>query len=283
MHVCPENRVCKPFKPNSNRPSWKRFTCECPDGYHGDNCDEPIRSCEWYWDDGEESGKYKVVDSNNSVFEAYCYFNFDFRFAWTLVQSYRFANRSLEQFKKPLFIDLRISENNPTWSGYRLSEPRMNSIKDHSSFLLFTCDYEKTDLETVKKDYVAIRLSDISMSDGTENVNVLELRGYSSPIRIKETHGRIGDNNLNSCQVQLRQDTNLTLHIVFAEVTNPTCEIPRFLCYRNQGVVFFGMYYSGSECGDIVHRCLKNENSTTQLWFGGPFTEPGGSVHEAGS
>ncbi|XP_028408168.1 delta and Notch-like epidermal growth factor-related receptor isoform X2 [Dendronephthya gigantea] len=39
--ICPGNKTCQP----TFVPSWKRFTCECPDGYFGDNCDEKTISC----------------------------------------------------------------------------------------------------------------------------------------------------------------------------------------------------------------------------------------------
>ena len=124
--VCPKNKTCKPF--NSPQQPWKRFTCECPDGHHGENCDKPIRSCSEYL--GRESGMYKVMDSGNSVHEVYCHFNSDA--AWTLVQSYSFANRSLVQFQRHLKFNRPISENALTWSGYRLRKSRMRSIKDNS-------------------------------------------------------------------------------------------------------------------------------------------------------
>ena len=139
-NICPKNKICKPinFLKQKQKP-WKRFTCECTGGYHGDNCDELIRSCGVYLDRRRESGMYQVVDSVNGSYEVYCHFDSD-HVAWTLVQSYSFENRSLVQFKKSLSKDIPISENALTWSGYRLSKPRMKSIKNNSIFLQFTCN-----------------------------------------------------------------------------------------------------------------------------------------------
>ncbi|CAB4043664.1 Dihydrolipoyllysine-residue acetyltransferase component 3 of pyruvate dehydrogenase complex, partial [Paramuricea clavata] len=124
--ICPENKICKPV--NSQEQPWKRFTCECPDGYHGDNCDQPITSCQGYAKGSRKSGMYKAVDSIvGLLYSVYCHF--DSESAWTLVQSYSFANRSLGQFKKSLSNNRPISENALTWSGYRLSKARMESIK----------------------------------------------------------------------------------------------------------------------------------------------------------
>ncbi len=133
-----------------------------------------IRSCSGYL--GRESGMYKVVDSSNSVYEVYCHF--DPNAAWTLVQSYSFANRSLDQIKNPLSDNLPLSENDLTWSGYRLRKPRMKSIKDNSTFIQFTCDFEKN-LAINKSDYVQIPLQDIQKRSA-ENVDVLQLNEGTS-------------------------------------------------------------------------------------------------------
>ena len=79
--LCPENKICKPI--NSLQQPWKRFTCECPDGYYGGNCDLPIMSCQGYAHSFAKSGKYKVVDFNETVYEVYCHFDSDGG-AWTL-------------------------------------------------------------------------------------------------------------------------------------------------------------------------------------------------------
>ncbi|CAB4007280.1 Hypothetical predicted protein [Paramuricea clavata] len=138
-----QNSICKPI--NSLKQPWKRFACECPEGYHGDNCDEPITSCGGYLDGPRKSGMYKVMDSEKSMHEVYCHFQSDV--AWTLVQSYSFANGSsnseFKQVRKSLCESHPLRENALTWSGYRFSKARMESIKNNSTFLQFTCDYEK--------------------------------------------------------------------------------------------------------------------------------------------
>jgi hypothetical protein len=118
------------------------------------------------------------MDSEKTVYEVFCHFESDS--AWTLVQSYSFANRSFDQFKKSLSEDRPISENALTWSGYRLSKARMESIKNNSTFLQFTCDYEKY-LDIQKSDYVQIPLGNIkSRQGGSKKVqDVLKLNGLA--------------------------------------------------------------------------------------------------------
>ena len=260
--LCPNNKICEPF--NSPTKPWKRFTCKCRDGYHGKNCDQPIRSCAGYLNVRRKSGKYKVVDSQSSTYEAYCHFDSDA--AWTLVQSYSNGNRSLEQFKKPLFNDAFINEDNPTWSGYRLSKSRMRSINDNSTFLLFTCDYEKTNFDLKTSDFLEISFRRIHYKSNI--VDVLELRGVTSLFSVAKGHGRIGKYSLSYCHMWLYQSYKIPLLVGFLkhDSDNPTCTLNELPCtWRNYD--FFSNYDS-SECGKRIHRCINNANSTTQLWFG---------------
>ena len=260
--LCPENKTCKRI--NSQTQPWKRFTCECPEGYHGDNCNQPITtSCGGYLDGPRKSGMLKVMDSEKTVYEVYCHFESDS--AWTLVQSYSFANRSLDQFKKSLSEDRPISENALTWSGYRLSKARMESIKNNSTFLQFTCDYEKY-LDIQKSDYVQIPLGNIkSWQRGSKKVqDVLKLNGLASDVTIGNGRGKIGEYDLSDCQIKLRQYTQKQLHVhsIYG------CTFNVLSCTYNYYYNRFGYYYSPSACVKKVHRCVQNANSTTQLWFG---------------
>ena len=219
----------------------------------------------------QESGKYKVVDSQNSEYDVYCHFDSDF--AWTLVQSYSVANRSLEQFKKPLLNDMPVSENNPTWSGYRLSKPRMRSIKDNSTFLMFTCDYEKIDFSPKTSDFLIIPFRSIERN--SERVDILE-SSFSTPyFGIAKGHGNIGGNDLSYCLIKLYQSgrtgsDRYRLQVGFWHINiepNPAC---KHNLYSATGSVwgFFGEYDHLSEEGKKFHQCARSDNSTSQLWFG---------------
>ena len=268
--LCPNSKVCKPF--NSPKKPWKRLTCECRDGYHGKNCDKPImHACAGYSNVGRGSGKYKVVDSQMSEYDVYCHF--DSNFAWTLVQSYSFANRFLQQFKNPLFEDFPISEYNPTWSGYRLNKPRMSSIKDKSTFLLFTCDYEKTNFNPKTTDFLTIPFR--SIVQNSEIVDVLEFNRYTSLFSIAKGHGNIGGNDLSYCQVRLIQvgqksSYHLRFQVVFSNIeveSNPACKLNLYIATVLGRGFFGGSYYPSAKIKKF-HQCARNDNSTTQLWFG---------------
>ena len=258
--LCPKNKMCKPF--NSQEKSWKRFTCECPDGYHGDNCEQPITSCQGYAQGSRKLGKYKIVNTDdNSVYEVYCHFDSDG--AWTLVQSYNLANGSLnskfKQFGRTLVRNDPVSENDLTWSGYRLSKPRMKSIKDNSTFLQFTCEYEKN---------LAINKSDYIQFPNSIHIDVLELSGNTRYITIGERCGKIGGYDLRDCQIWLNQQTGSPLHVhIVRERSSTQCMFQNVKCagFSNK---YFGKYSVTSECRKQVHSCTQNDNSTTQIWFG---------------
>ena len=266
--LCPMNKICKPL--NSMAKPWKRFTCECPDGYHGDNCDQPIRSCAGYVGDSRISGIRKVVGYNNSVYDVFCHFHSGA--SWTLVQSYGFVNVSIESnFRKSLYESHPLNENSLTWSAYRLSKLRMKSIKDNSTFLQFTCDYEKIrDIE--QSDYVQIPLQDIEMS--SENVSdVLELDESTTYLTIREDRGKIGNDDLSKCQMWLHQSSRWSLLMGFTnESQTDDCiinHISNFSCHDNE-YYFFSSDHLDSICIKKLHRCVQHDNSTTQLWFGTP-------------
>ena len=204
---------------------------------------------------------YKVVDSNiKSLYEVFCYFDSDG--AWTLVHSCSFANGLDNQLKKSLSQDLHVGGNALVWSGYRLKKTRMESIKESSTFLQFTCDYEKH-RGVEKLDYVQIRLGNISH-------DVLELnKGHTSYVTVGEGHGKIGGYDLNGCQVKLHQKSNRPLHVhVRHEIADSKCKVSANNSSCTNADKYFDCYASPSECVKKVHRCVQNANSTTQLWFG---------------
>ena len=256
--ICPKNKMCVPL--NFPEQPWKRFACKCPDGYHGDYCDAPIRSCDGYADGSRIPGMYKVTAYNGTVYEVYCHFNS--HASWTLVQSYSFANASSYKstFRKPLFESHPVSENSLTWSGYRLSKPRMKSIQDDSTFLQFTCEYEKT-RDVAKSDYVQIPFLDIKIR--WKFVDFLELNESTHYFTVHEGRGQIGNDDLSQCRIRLHQSIRRSLFMYVKDQTNNCNQLSDLLCFY-----FFTPYYK--RCHD-VHRCIQHQNSTTQLWFGTPW------------
>ena len=264
--LCPKNKICKPINPLKQ--PWKRFTCECPDGYYGGNCDLPITSCQGYAHSSAKSGKYKIVDFNKAVYEVYCHFGSDG--VWTLVQSYNLANGSsgskFQEFLKPLRESHLVSENAQTWNGYRLSKKRMKSIKENSSVLMFTCDYEKQH-EIKTFDFVQVDFEKIQ-------IDILELNKKTSPVTIEEGRGKIGNVDASHCEIYFKSNSasSKTLFVVFEHGNlTDTCKLDRPKqrpCPEQNTYHVFLSSSSASSCIKEKHHCKQNNNSTTQLWFG---------------
>jgi hypothetical protein len=235
----------------------------CPDGYHGDRCDKPIKSCAGYSDLRRESGKYKLVDFGSTLYEVYCHFDSDG--AWTLVQSYIFKNKN--SFKDSLSVDHPVNENDPNWSKYRLGQARMRTIKENSTYVQFTCDYQKVNLDIKKSDYLQISLQTIKqkVNDLITSVDILRFSGYTTYITIPRGFGATGDNNLTDCEIWLHQGINNALHVHIVNRA-PKCNFDSS-CDSGQNN-YFGSFVSPYDCIKKLHRCVQKDGSTTQLWFG---------------
>ncbi len=247
--LCLGKKICKPiYLPQ--RP-WKRFTCECPDGHHGDNCDLKITSCQGYAQGSRKSGKYKIVDSaDNSVYEVYCHFG-SHRRAWTLVQSASYANHtdSNTAFTKPLKVDRPIiSPNALTWSGYRLSKARMQSIYTNSAHLGFTCDFEKVD-DVHEMDYLQMPFPSTDIFE--HNFNKTTISGY---------HGQINEDDLQNCTVELRQGVRKAFMCALRETVVRLCQtshvktfiiLPTILAWSKH-IVALRMKIPHRNCGLVV-------------------------------
>ena len=256
--LCPKNKVCKPFIAPTK--PWKRFTCECRDGYYGKNCDQPIRSCAGYLNVRQKSGEYIVVDSQSSEFKVYCHFDSDG--VWTLVQSYSYENirhgtNKFPNLKTPLSENKPVRENAPVWEAYRLSKSRMESIKNNSTFLQFTCNYEKPRVMN-NSDYLQIFLEN-------NKFDVLEHKQQTWYFAVGR--GKIGRYDISQCEIQLLQYAGSSLHVKFKHINqNHACKFNTDTCYHNKE--FFGRYVHIAACVDKKPDCVKDANCTTQLWLG---------------
>ena len=266
--LCPDNKICKAF--NSPAKPWKRYTCVCPDGYHGNECEVPITSCLGYAESEGKSGMYKVVHSaSNSLYEVYCHFGTEG--TWTLVMSNSFQNQS-SGLKETLTENLPVNQDALTWGGYRLSKPRMESIRDNSTFLQFTCDYEKHRVVPVPLDHVQILFADVKVSN--MHADVLGLNDHSQFFPVFSGRGKIGGEDLHGCQVKLHQRSSRPLHVHVKSISaagDSACKISGFTCFSDGK--FFDSFFKppcgeNCDCANIVHRCIQNNRSTTQLWFG---------------
>ena len=253
--LCPENKICKPF--NSPQQPWKRFTCVCRDGYHGDNCDQPIRSCEGYAQGSRKPGIYKVVDLNDALYEVHCHFDSDG--SWTLVQSFSFAERAVSdsQFGNGLTADSPVGENaQPAWTNYRLSKARMQLINEDSDHLRFTCAFEDVD-NVNQTDYLQMSLDELGLNK--------DITTHNPNTDISSYRGEIYKTDLKGCKIKLHQDgKGLHPHI---DNQAPCAFVPEG---KPSGCNHFHYFttFGKTACLMASHRCTENQQSTSQLWFG---------------
>ena len=253
--ICPKGKKCKPH--NSLDKPWRRFSCECRDGYGGEICKTPIRSCGGYLKSHPKSGKYKVLDSNNNTHTVYCHFDSDG--AWTLVQSFSFANRDWTIYKRKLTEDHPISENAPTWNGYRLGKARMQSIDVYSDEIRFTCDSEKV-TDAYETDYLQVEVEG----------SLTKITGLN--LENNKYHGKIKGTGLEGCAIEIEQQGNENFQIKLekkvpaAENACPIAQLPEN-CTKHYFIYRF-------KCKQPTHRCNMNQNSTSQIWFGKKKTLP---------
>jgi hypothetical protein len=115
----------------------------------------------------------------------YCHFDSDG--AWTLVQSYIFENKN--SFNDSLSVDHPVNGDDPNWSKYRLGQARMRTIKGNSTFVQFTCDYQKVNVDIKKSDYLQIPLQTINYKG--DSLDILNFEAYTSEISISKGSGII--------------------------------------------------------------------------------------------
>lgn len=263
--LCPSNRMCRPN--SSLQKSWKRFICEQQENNHGNNNSQPITatSCQGYAKGSRAPGVYKVMGSDLTIYEVYCYF--DSHGSWTLVQSYSYesALSGSSEFRTPLSVDNPVSENALAWNGYRLSKQRMKSIEKNSSLLLFTCSYEET-YDVNKSDHMELLISDLVQND------IVDLSSTSRVAWVKRL--KVGettiDGRINQCSSAVYQYSTpkTTLHgrsFLYACNTGLDSDVK---CLANDELFsIFGSWH-GNLCQEYNHKCVQS-GSTTQIWFGG--------------
>ena len=231
--------------------SQKRFACNCPNGYQGERCEQPIKSCRGYSNGSRVPGNYTVIDGDLRPFQVFCDFDSNSSMTWTLIQSYKLKYR--EEFGgKTLSGDFPKNQYEPSWSRYRLSKSAMGSIQSDSTQWRITCRYEADGVVYI--DYVRAlnKELDILTFDGKGkcvNVEFISIRGQ----------------NYTACTAGFWQGSEYILH---TDSYSEKCTFkPRgsLVCGGSRGEDNFGFYY----CINEKHRCSSSDEATTQTWFGG--------------
>ncbi|KAK3734532.1 hypothetical protein QZH41_001529 [Actinostola sp. cb2023] len=141
---------------------YAEFACECVDGYIGSRCHVKARSCLDYlrFKRTSRSGTYTLFDGSDAPFAVYCGMDSATLSAWTVVLSY--ALKYNHFFKTtPFYLDDPLNQSSPNWDLYRLSLPRMKTVRGSSRYWRVSCNYGDHGID--RRDYAISKWTDIDL------------------------------------------------------------------------------------------------------------------------
>ena len=222
--------------------------------YYGRFCQERrALSCKEQLQKIRRSGVYQLFDPTTiSLYEVFCDANSEKGFVWTLIESFSRHNKN-EFANKPFYKSYPINQDAFTWSKFRLSLPRMIATANRSTHVRATCNFNTEELQY--RDYFRAKLSDTDVMrlnfDGCKKYEFISIRGY----------------NCTNCTAHFVQSDVWHAHTdshwapsVGCQFTSPSGDAVK----SDGGEDNFGFYRAVNP----VHRCVSNDDSTTQWWFG---------------
>ena len=255
----PERHFSTRFKcacpPGFSGKYCSQYLVGCPDGYTGDLCDQQITSCRGYRDGQRISGRYKIFDHQNILYEVYCHFTLNSTKTWTLIQSY--SKKNYKQLKIS-FTQNEDNYQNLTWDLYRLPKAKMESIWNDSTHWQITCGFS-VEQKVDRRDFllVSLRQADIlEMNEtGCKRVEYINVRGYECRNCTVWLSQRNGQNPMCFKSYDALQNSHCEFQVPDAKYCNE----------KKGGENNFGFY----KCKNKNHRCVAEETSTTETWLGG--------------
>ena len=169
--------------------------------------------------------------------------------AWTLVMSYAFKNKLMQQFAASAQMqnDRPVNEHSPNWNLYRMSLTQMNHLKSQSTHWRVTCSFPTYKVDYT--DYVRAKFTDFDIMTFRhraicKKVEYVNIRGHQCAQCTSKwwqyEYGAHIDSTQTGCQFLAAQDS----------VVNED----------NFG--YYGSYNN-------KFRCSARPLSTTNWWFGG--------------
>ena len=174
--------------------------------------------------------------------------------SWTLIQSYTLDNNDVFT-KKTLSYDYPQNQNDPSWSRYRLSKSRMESIQQDSTKWRITCRYDTDGV--VYTDYLRAL---------NTQLNILK---FKSKRCVKMEYLDVRGQKCADCTAFTRQQDGKMLHIHVSEHTDAlNCDFRLLRGTHFENDAFLGYYFGHYFLVDTHHRCSSSGGATTQIWFG---------------
>ena len=232
-----------------------RFTCHnCADGFDGNRCENPPRSCAAFSNPPNLGEHYKIIYApDNTPYQVICFFTSTN--VQTLVMSFTRIN-SPHMTSHSLAQDNPVNENNPNWVDYRLSLARMKSIRDSSYQWFYTCQFDVRSwswdnyLQSEFEQTDPLTYDSSTTESDCRLVSSVNVRGKSC--------------SSQNCKVGMTQTTGTILRVDNSNVNCGGLGVGMYTCSANGvPVTYFGDY----TCYISTHKCSQNNQATTQLWF----------------
>lgn len=224
-----------------------KFSCSCVAGFTGKVC-EARSSCATFFalDNSVQNGVYEMSDGSQ-VFKVYCDFTSEPSFIWTLVESFELIKRSA--FRYDFLTDIPIRADDPQFSEHRLPLSARTHLLIDATHIRATCEFNKGFNYT---DYLRGKLTEIELVRQGGRCTLFE--------RIN-----IRGNECRDCKALYFGKSGEHNHIASAEGQECPCSSN---CVTWTGSVgsedSFGLFAARNP----DHRCVRNDQATTQWWLG---------------
>lgn len=200
-------------------------------------------------------GTYNIVDKKDIPFPVYCDFGPEPGFVWTLIQSHSLNNNRAFRNRSFYSYNMYVNQNNPeSWNFYRLSMPRMKSIRDASTHWRATCNFPTDGVDYrdyVRSSHVRDLFAAPDMVSKCRFFEYVNIRGFSCI----------------NCTAFTAYGKWLHFHIDSSD------DVSKFNCDFNgtQGAVHSEDNFGYYAVTNPAFRCSSSRKSTTQYWLGSYF------------
>ncbi|RDD46105.1 hypothetical protein TrispH2_001765 [Trichoplax sp. H2] len=206
-----------------------------------------------------QNGYFTLYDSTNKPYLAFCDFESDPGFSWTLIESLSRTNAATSTFRKSFHYNAPANECTPNWSKYRLSKAKMTALKGSalSTHFRVTCNFDNQGEKGLvnHQDYLRVSFCAYDHLLASRNtwtcaiVDYINIRGHSC----------------SKCSIPFYSFSNyhLFVDLSYAKKNCGRFSVPDTV--DSEGV--FGSYYRFNP----HFSCTSNSTSTTNWWIGGAY------------
>ena len=197
---------------------------------------------------GSVNGIYNILDQDNNSFPVYCDFGSEPGFAWTLIQSHSLQNNNAFKAKAFYLHDMSINQDAPEWNRYRLSMPRIKSIRDVSTHWRATCNFPTDGVDY--RDYMRVSLQSYDFL----------VQPVTKPFCLLTEFLNIRGDECTNCTIIAGHNSRASLHVDSYFGPSAGCDFGGGIIDEDN----FGNYATTNP----AFRCTSSMSSTSQFWLG---------------